>query len=407
MASEGFDRRILTLVLIVFVNLVGATMVQPILPLYAEREFNMPTSVITLLFTAFFGAQFVAGPYLGRWSDTYGRVPVLILSQLGTVISFIMIASAQSFEVLFLARLLDGVTGGNIIVAQAYVTDIMPPHKRTQGLGYVFAGLGAGFIVGPALGGVLSSLIGARAPFLVAAVAASLTVLLTRFTLHETLTPQQRRANRAHRGGGLSPREVYHNIPLRLALMVVFVGQVGHSLLQSTFALYSAAVLFRGASEAVVNLGTGLLLSLVGVGQVLTQTLILPRLLQRYDEGWLVLLALGIRAAAMFTFALVSSPWLGAPTTLLVAVGIGVMLPSVQSLMTKMVADEWRGAVLGVYQSAFGLATIVGTAVSGTLFAVHPTFPYWTGGVLLVAALLPSWALYRWSHRSVAPLAGA
>lgn len=407
MASEGFDRRILTLVLIVFVNLVGATMVQPILPLYAEREFNMPTSVITLLFTAFFGAQFVAGPYLGRWSDTYGRVPVLILSQLGTVISFIMIASAQSFEVLFLARLLDGVTGGNIIVAQAYVTDIMPPHKRTQGLGYVFAGLGAGFIVGPALGGVLSSLIGARAPFLVAAVAASLTVLLTRFTLHETLTPQQRRANRAQRGGGLSPREVYQNTPLRLALIVVFVGQVGHSLLQSTFALYSAAVLFRGASEAVVNLGTGLLLSLVGVGQVLTQTLILPRLLQRYDEGWLVLLALVIRAAAMFTFALVSSPWLGAPTTLLVAVGIGVMLPSVQSLMTKLVADEWRGAVLGVYQSAFGLATIVGTAVSGTLFAVHPTFPYWTGGVLLVAALLPSWALYRWSHRSVAPLAGA
>ena len=123
--------------MIVFVQMLGTAMIMPILPLYAQEAFDMSPQVITLLATSFFVAQFVAGPYLGRLSDTRGRVPILIISQIGTAVSFIMLALAPSTFFLFLARVLDGITGGNIIVAQAYVTDITPREKRTEALGYI------------------------------------------------------------------------------------------------------------------------------------------------------------------------------------------------------------------------------------------------------------------------------
>ena len=111
------DRRLVTILLIVFVQMVGMGMILPILPLYAQRIFNLSPEVIALLVTSFFGAQFIAGPFLGRSSDKYGRIPVLIISRIGTVISFLMLAFAPSAIILFLARILDGITGGNIIVA--------------------------------------------------------------------------------------------------------------------------------------------------------------------------------------------------------------------------------------------------------------------------------------------------
>ena len=143
------DRRLLTILLVVFVQMLGASLIFPVLPLYAQRRFNMSAEMITLLTSAFFAAQFLSGPYVGRLSDHYGRIPVLIVSQIGTVISFVMLAFAPSFAWLFFARILDGITGGNIIVAQAYITDITPREKRTESLGYIFAAFGLGFIFGP------------------------------------------------------------------------------------------------------------------------------------------------------------------------------------------------------------------------------------------------------------------
>ena len=149
MQKTKIDRRLITILLIVFVQMLGAAMILPILPLYAKSEFNLEPQWITILNTAFFAAQFVAGPYLGRLSDRVGRVPVLIVSQIGTVFSFLMLGLAPNVAVLFLARTLDGITGGNIIVAQAYIADITPPERKTQSFGYVMAAFGLGFILGP------------------------------------------------------------------------------------------------------------------------------------------------------------------------------------------------------------------------------------------------------------------
>jgi len=284
------DRRLFTILMIVFVQMLGTAMIMPILPLYALEAFDMSPQVITLLGTSFFVAQFIAGPYLGRLSDTRGRVPILIISQIGTAVSFIMLALAPSTAFLFLARILDGITGGNIIVAQAYVTDITPREKRTEALGYIFAVFGIGFIIGPALGGLLAAAFGPRIPYLFAAGAAILVVILTRLTLEETVSPEQQEINRDFKKEGINIREVLSNTPLVLILIIVFLAQFGLGLLQSTFALYGDAVLFNDYSTKAVALGIGLLLAVFGLSQFTTQVLLLRPALRRFGEYRLIII---------------------------------------------------------------------------------------------------------------------
>ena len=392
---RAIDKRLLTILLIVFVQMLGAAMIMPILPLYAQREFNLSPQVITLLGTAFFAAQFVAGPYLGRLSDKYGRIPVLILSQVGTAVSFLMLALAPNVAVLFFARILDGITGGNIIVAQAYITDITPREKRTEALGYIFAVFGLGFIFGPALGGILAAAFGPRVPYLFASAAAVVVVLLTWFTLDETLTPEQREANRHFNKSSINPTAIMRNGALMLILTVAFIGQFGMGLMQSTFALYGDAVLFAGYSEQIVNLGIGLLLGLVGITQFSTQVFVLPRLLKRYEEPWLVIFGLLLRTLGLVLFAALARPLVGGLASVFFAAGLGIMMPPLQSMSTNTVADELRGGVLGVYQSTISLSTIVSTAVAGFIFAFDPAMPYWIGALLSLVVLLPSIALIK------------
>jgi MFS family permease len=393
------DKRLLTILLIVLVQMLGAAMILPILPLYAQEEFAMTPQVITLLNTAFFGAQFIAGPYLGRLSDKYGRVPVLILSQIGTAISFFMLAFAPAAGVLFLARILDGITGGNIIVAQAYITDVTPREKRTEALGYIFAVFGIGFIFGPILGGTLAAAFGPRVPYVVAGFAAVAVVLLTYFTLNETLTAEQREANRRYNRGGIGPAEIAKNGPLLLVLIVAFAGQFAMGLLQATFALYGEAVLFTGQSMQQVTLGISILLAIVGIGQFITQSFLLRPALRRFDEARLVIIGLALRTTALFIFAALATALFGAVASLLFAVGMGLMMPPLQSLSTRTVDDELRGGVLGIYQSTISLSIIFSTAVSGVIFAMNPTAPYWLGAGLSVLVFFPAILLVRQQDR--------
>ena len=387
---KNMDRRLLTILLIVFVQMLGASMIMPILPLYALRRFDMSPQVITLMGTAFFAAQMIAGPFLGRASDKYGRVPILIISQIGTAISFLMIAFAPSSSVLFAARILDGITGGNIIVAQAYITDITPKERRTEALGIIYAAFGLGFIFGPAIGGILSGTVGPTVAFVLAALAATLVVFLTWRTLDESLTPEQRAKNRQKGGATLSPNNVLKNHYLLMILLVAFVGQFVLGILQSTFALYGAAVLFAGYTQQITDLGIGLLLSIVGVTQLVTQLVILPRLVKRVKDPIIVIIGLSVRGVGVFIFAVALTPYVGAFGSMAFALGMGLLMPPLQSLATRTVDDELRGGVLGVYQSVVSLSTIISTAVAGVLFAISPTTPYWICVGLSLVALIPA-----------------
>lgn len=400
MKSRTIDRRLLTILLVVFVQMLGASLIFPVLPLYAQREFHLSAELITILASSFFAAQFLSGPYVGRLSDNYGRIPVLIVSQIGTVISFVMLAFAPSVGWLFFARILDGITGGNIIVAQAYITDITPREKRTESLGYIFAAFGLGFIFGPALGGFLAAAYGPTVPFLVAAVAAAAVVLLTWYALDETLSAEERRMARTRRAGSLTVGSLLGGapwaLPLTLILLIGFLGQFALGLLQSTFALFGEAVLFQGESREVTDVGIGLLLSVVGFSQLFTQTYLLRRLARRFDEGQLVVLGSALRTIGMLIYASVTSPWLGAFGSLFFAVGFGIASPPLQSMSTALVADQDRGSVLGWFQSSTNLSTIISTAIAGVIFARGPTVPYWIGAATSALVVLAMIGMMRW-----------
>lgn len=395
------DRRLFTILMIVFVQMVGASMVNPILPLYAQSQFAMKPQTITLLLTAFFAAQFIAGPFIGRLSDRQGRLPVLIISQIGTVIAFIMIGLAQTAWLLFFARVLDGITGGNIIVAQAYITDIMPEEKRTQALGYIFAAFGLGFIIGPALGGALAGAFGPQIPFLMAAVAAFLTVMLTYFTLEETLSPEEREFNKQAKSSDLNPLEMMSNIPLVAVLIVSFIAQFGFGLLISVFALYGEAVIFADYDPSTLQFAIGLLFGVFGFGQLITQIFVLPRVLKYYTDPMIIIIGLILRAVSMALYYIALGPVVAAFGSIFFALGSGLMMPALQSLTTKTVSPSLRGGILGVYQSVINLAVIISTALAGTIFALSPIAPFAIGGVLFMVSVLPAGFLWNWSRKNV------
>jgi len=151
------SRPLLVIFLTVFVNLVGFGIIIPLLPFYAQT-FGASPLVVGLLFASFSLAQLIATPALGALSDRWGRRPVLIFSLLGTVVSFVMLALAHTLTLLFIARIVDGLSGGNITTARAYIADVTEPHERAKAYGFLGAAFGMGFIVGPGLAGLFATI---------------------------------------------------------------------------------------------------------------------------------------------------------------------------------------------------------------------------------------------------------
>src|SRR5580765_1248738 len=228
-------RPLLIIFLTIFVNLVGFGIIIPLLPFYAQT-FGASPLVIGLLFAVFSLCQLVAAPALGDLSDRYGRRPILIISLAGTVISFVMLALAHSYLMLFLARVVDGLSGGNISTARAYVADITEPKDRARAYGLIGAAFGLGFILGPAISGVLAKW-SYTAPIWAAAGITLVATFMAWFWLPETV-------HRAHAGTGMPFRNLaslMRRPQLRRILVIDFVYWFAFAIFQTTFALFAAA----------------------------------------------------------------------------------------------------------------------------------------------------------------------
>ena len=395
---------LLVIFITVFIDLIGFGIVIPVLPFYVEgTRFNASPRVVGLLFASYSIMQLIFTPILGRLSDKYGRRPVLFLSLLGTGLGFLILGFATTVWMLFAGRIIDGITGGNISTAQAYIADVTTPENRAKGMGMVGAAFGLGFIFGPAIGGILSRW-GINIPFLFAAGLAFSNAILLYFTLPETVTPDHPARASAAVGRWSQLARALKQQRLAFVLSIYFLFIVAFSIMTASFALFT---MYRFGYDAH---DTGWLFVFVGVIGAIVQGGLIGRLVKRFGEMPLVIAGALLFAASLFTIPL-TGPHTGLATLLLVggtfALGNGLSTPTLMGLASKSVGRGEQGGVLGVTQSVASLARTVGPLVSSALIysavatygtdrkmhnmSDHSLFvTFWTAAAIMFAAFLLS-----------------
>lgn len=377
-SDEASKRRaLLAVFLTIFVSLVGFGIVIPLLPFYAQK-FQASELQIGLLFASFSAAQLLASPILGEWSDRWGRRPVLILSLLGSAASFVMLALAPNLLWLFLSRILDGFTGGNITTARAYIADISPPEKRAKNFGLIGAAFGLGFILGPALGGGLAHF-GLAVPAWAAAGISLLAAGYAFFALPETahLTPAKRP----------SPwREMPHTLtrsPAARLLWVNLILWIGFSVYQTTFPLF-AAVRFGLRPQEI-----GYVLAVVGVVGAVSQAALVGRVVHALGEKRALLLGVLLNIVGLTGAAFTHSLPLFYLLVGVATVGGSIGLPCLTSLISQTASAADQGRVQGVAGSLESLARIIGPIWGNGALKYSDALPYASAaGLLVIAGLI-------------------
>src|SRR6266516_3672753 len=275
---------LLVIFITVFIDLVGFGIVIPVLPYYAEgTRFNATPRMVGVLFASYSIMQLVFSPVLGRLSDKYGRRPVLLLSILGTSLGFLILGLATTLWMLFLGRIIDGISGGNISTAQAYIADVTTKEDRAKGMGLIGAAFGLGFVFGPAIGGVLSRW-GINVPFIFAGSLAFANAMLLYFVLPETVTPDHpARASAATGRGWGQLLKSFRNVRLSLILTIYFLSIVAFSIMTASFSLF---LMFRFGFDAFHN---GWIFAFVGIISAFIQGGLIGRLVKRFGEPSLVI----------------------------------------------------------------------------------------------------------------------
>lgn len=380
--------RLTILFLTVFVDLVGFGIVLPLLPFYADR-FGATGLVVGMLVSVYSLAQLFMAPVWGRLSDRFGRRPILVVGLLGSAVSYVVFAFAGSIAVLFISRILAGMGGATVPVAQAYIADITPPQRRAGNMGLIGAAFGMGFIFGPAIGGLLSP-VSTAAPGLAAAGLCFANGLLALAFLPESLT-QAERDQRGSAGTGsriADLRRALAEPDLMRILALHFVFTVAFAAMQPTFPLFGAERF--GLTERTI----GYFFAFLGLVSAVMQGGLVRKLVPRLGEVRLIRLC-GVPFIAGLAFiAVAPGPgWLLVALALL-ALGFGGTLPSVHSLVSQVAPDAIQGGVLGIGQSVGSAARIVGPVLAGWAFdTLGIAWPYLLGAMIASGALLVSFSL--------------
>jgi len=397
-----------TLWLTLFLDLVGFGIVIPVLPFYAT-SFGASPQVVTLLATAYSLAQFMASPVLGRISDRVGRRPVMLISIGGSCLSMLVLGFSQALWMVFAARVLSGLFTANISTAQAYVADRVEPAQRAKYMGLMGSATGLGFVFGPAIGGLLSVPDHPELPFLASAGLAALNWLMAVVWLPEShrTTAAARAPEHAGQSAGAGAGagesdaeampgrkvmptpsnmrrilEVLWGTPLGWLVLVNLGFFVAFSSMESTYALLLEAELGWGAQQ------TGGMFAFVGVVIVLTQGVLVGRVVGGLGERRTLLLGMGLLVVALAALgSIMGRPALVFVGSGLLAMGNGLVTPSISALVSRLSPADRQGFSLGLNGSAAALGRILGPVGAGILFEqVAPGSPMLVAsGVVAVA----------------------
>ncbi len=367
--------------LTVFIDMIGFAIIIPVLPLYAER-FGASSVQIGCLVGVYSLIQFVCSPYLGRLSDRVGRRPVLLVSILGTAVGFAVMGLANALWMLFLARAIDGFSGGNISTAQAYIADVTSPENRSRAMGMIGAAFGLGFILGPAIGGWASKS-SLAAPFYFAAALAAVNAALIYFLLPESLDHEHR----------IQPHErpsvatiLSHGRGWALGgvMAAYFFSIMGFAIMTTLFALFTEHRFHYTARD------NGYIFAYIGVLGVVIQGGLLGRLVKAYGEKTLATLGAALLAASLFALPLSNTRQVLMMVCAGIALGNGFLTPTLNGLASRNVEKNWQGRAMGLMQSCGSLGRFVGPMLAGWLLGVHAAeyarTAFWTAGSILVVA---------------------
>jgi MFS transporter, DHA1 family, tetracycline resistance protein len=391
-----------TLFLIVCVDLVGFGLVIPLLPYYAVRFGASPPEVTSLMAVYSLMAMF-SSPLWGRLSDRVGRRPVLMASLVGSAAAYVWFGFAQALWMLFAARAIAGAGAGNIAAAQAYIADVTTPENRAKGMGLIGAAFGLGFIIGPALGGWLAGADPAHAdlstPAWVAAGLSATALVGVLLLLKESLPPERRGAG--DRSGRLAAiAEALRRPVLSRLILTFFLVILAFSGMESTFALWAMRQFQWGPRQVAY------VFAYVGLLSALLQGGLIGRLAARFGEDRLLVAGLVVIGGGLLVLPFPHELALLTVALTALALGMGLVQPSLNSLISRRAGSGEQGRVLGVSQSVASLARVLGPAIAGVLFAgLGRDSPFLWGAILIAGALALALTLSR--RLAPARLAGA
>ncbi len=380
------NRNLVIIGLVSMVNAIGYGIVFPILYSYSLR-FGLSDFGNGLLFAVFSACQFVSTPIIGRLSDKYGRRPLLLVSVAGTFVSFVMMAFAPNTLVLFLARALDGLTAGNLPVAQAVISDTTTPAQRARGFGIIGASFGFGFVIGPVISAMTFHLSPAM-PFLIAAAISLVATIFTWAYLPET----NKHMGEVKSGKLFDLPKLWHTL---------FDPQVGITFIISLLYFFSFALFlyaFQPYAVKVLNLSPNqisLLFTIIGVAGLITQLLLVPR-----TTKWL-----GIKQTFSFAILLTALsfvlsylshsylPFIGA--MLVLALSNGHVQPLINTILSRETDEKSQGTIMGLNVSYSSIGQIFGPIVGGAVATLGIGYPFLAGALVILVCYLLSFRVMR------------
>jgi len=433
--SGSRHTQFLVIFLTILLSTIGFGVCIPVLPIYAE-QMHATEFENGLLIGVFSLMVMIASPLWGKLSDRVGRRPVLIFSILGSAAGYFIMGAAghiigtvaTALPWLFVARIVDGASGGNVATAQAYIADITEPENRSKAMGMIGAAFGLGFVIGPAIGGILSgppktgwirSLFGQHAidwwtangthlPFYFVALLCVINAAMVFLYLPESLTPEMRRG--AHTEKPIA--EVFQHADSQLFITVTlcyFVCLAAFSIMTAEFALFGLHRFDLDARHV------GYIMALIGIIAVIMQGGVIRRLLPKYGE-----VKMARSGMVILLFSFIFLPLVGSMGTLLlvssfIAIGNSLVQPTLNGLASRAVDGPWQGRALGLLQSAASLGRGIGPIMGGLLLRMDvkdgvriPLYgrtPFWVAAVLMVITLYFAMNL-RIPHRAAVVVAG-